>query len=232
MAVVAALAAAVHRGDGDMILAQDLDRIDQRIKAVEAKTSGEVVCVLAKQSDSYHYIPALWAALLALFVPLVFIVIEMFDAPVGDYADADGGIVRVYFVQLCVFLAAFLLGQWRVVKFALVPKYIKLRRAKRVAREAFMAQEISLTDDRTGVLLFISLAERYVEVIADHGIYAKLDDKVWQQIVDALIVQIKADKMADGIVAAVDEIGVLLARHFPDDGETTNELPDHLVILD
>lgn len=229
---MAVLAAAVHREDGEMILAQDLDRIDQHIKAVEVKTTGEIVCVLAKASDSYRYIPALWAALLALGVPLIFILMGMFEAPIGDYGYVDNGIKSVYFVQLGVFLAAFLLGQWRLVKFALVPKYIKLRRAKRVAREAFMAQEISLTDDRTGVLLFISLAERYVEVIADRGIYAELEPLVWQEIVDELIVQIKAGKMADGIVAAVDEIGVLLERHFPADGTGNNELADHLVIID
>lgn len=228
---MAALAAAVPREDGDVILEQDLDRIDQTIKAVEASTTGEVVCVLAKQSDSYRYIPTLWAALLALTVPLVFIITDMFAAPIGDYADPNDGIMSVYFVQLWVFFAAFLLGQWRLVKFALVPKYVKLRRAKRLAREAFMAQEISLTDDRTGVMLFISLAERYVEVMADHGIYAKLDDGVWQEIIDELIVQIKAGKMADGIVAAIDEIGVLLERHFPADGTANNELADHLVII-
>lgn len=218
-----------------MISDENLDKIGQQIKYVEAKTSGEIVCVLAKQSDSYRYIPALWAALLALSVPLVFMLIDYLGLNVkfydGSYAVEQTAFYRVYFVQLLVFLIVFLVGQWRLVKFALIPKYIKLRRAKRLAAEAFMAQEISLTDDRTGVLLFISMAEHYVEVMADHGIYAKLDDGIWQEIVDKLIVQIKADKMADGIVAAVDEIGGLLHEHFPADGKDKNELPDHLILI-
>lgn len=228
---MAALAAAVHRGDGDMILDKKLEEIAQHIKAAEAKTSGEIVCVVARKSDAYRYIPILWAALVSLAVPLVFIILRMFDDVAGSYAVEMSGIETVYFVQLSVFLAAFLLSQWGVIKYKLIPKKVKLQRAKRVAAEAFMHQEIHLTDDRTGVLLFISLAERYVEVIADHGIYSKLDDGVWQEIVDELIVQIKADEMAAGIVAAVDEIGVLLTQHFPADGKDKNELADHLVII-
>ena len=228
-----ALAAAVPRGDGDMTLNAKLDEIAQHIKTAEAKTTGEIVCLVAKKSDAYRYIPILWAALVSLAVPLVFIIVRLFTDDVSNsYAVDIDSVESVYFVQLTVFLLAFLLGQWSGIKYKLIPKSVKLQRAKRLAAEVFMHQEIHLTDERTGVLLFISLAERYVEVIADHGIYSVLDDKVWQEIVDKLIVQIKADDMAAGIMVAVDEIGALLQTHFPAEGKDKNELADHLILLD
>lgn len=228
--VVVVLAAGVHLVVGELNL--DLDGIAAQIADAEAKTSGEIVCVLAKQSDDYKYIPVLWAAFAALAVPLLFLIYEWLYVQNGWQVDGSVGLSVVYFVQLCVFLVAFIAVQWKPLKFMLIPKSVKLKRARRVAVEAFMAQEIHLTDERTGVLLFISLGERYAEVIADHGIYSELDDAVWQTLIDGLIADIKADRMSDGIIGAVGEIGKLLAAHFPATGENKNELPNHLIILD
>ncbi|NRA88798.1 MAG: TPM domain-containing protein [Rhizobiales bacterium] len=218
-----------------MTLNLNLKAISQKISQAEAKTSGEIMVVLAKQSDDYQYIPILWAALLALSVPLIFIINRFFndflqlDLVLGNY----GYLNIVYFVQLAVFVIAMLLVQYSGIKYKLVPKYIKHRRARRLAREQFMAQEIQATAERTGILLFISLAEHYVEVIADKAIYEKLDNGVWQDIVDALIVEIKQNNMNDGILSAIDAIGVLLNEEFPLNTEKlANELPNHLVLLD
>lgn len=228
MAVVA-LAAGVHLVVGDL----KLEEIAKHIAQAEAKTTGEIVCVLAKQADDYRYIPVLWAAILALLVPLVFLVMDFVNAGANWGGAAQSHLYIVYMAQMLVFLAAFLVVQYAPVKFKLVPKYIMTRRANRLAVEQFMMEKIHLTDKRTGVLLFISMAERYVVVIADHGINAKLDDGVWQEIVDKLIADIKAKRMSEGIIAAVDELGALLETHFPADGEANeNELPNHLILLD
>ncbi len=208
-----------------MALNLNLDKIATKIKDVESKTSGEVVVVLAKQSDEYRYIPTLWAALIALFVPLIFIIssnlLNVF------------GFSGVYFLQLVVFLLTVLLLRIEKLKFLLIPKYIQKKRAMRLAREQFLTQELHSTQDRTGVLLFISLSERYVEVIADNGIYLKLDKVIWQNIVDNLINNIKQDKMSTGILSALDEIGSLLQEHFPADAKADkNQLPNHLILID
>lgn len=216
-----------------MIAKNELDKIAKQIGDAELKTTGEIVCVLAKQSDDYKYIPVLWAALVSLCVPLIFMLINLFgDEPVSWGADTQISTEMIYIVQLAVFLAAFLIVQWRAVKFLLIPKKVKIQRAKRLAIEMFMGQEINLTDERTGVLLFISFGEHYAEVIADHGIYAKLEATVWQEIIDQLIVNIKADKVSDGIMLAVEQIGELLQVHFPVDGNAKNELPNHLIVID
>lgn len=216
-----------------MITKLDKAKVAEAIAQVEQQTTGEIVCVLAKQSDDYRYIPILWAAIVGLAVPLFVLLYDWLFGAMGFYVSLMPSLYNVYFVQLCVFLAVFLMVQWRVLKFALLPKSVMRKRAKRLAAEQFMMQKIHLTAERTGVLLFISVAEKQVEIIADEGIYQKLDPNVWQELLDELICQIKADKMTDGIVQAVSQIGKLLTAHYPADAANNlNELPNHIVILD
>ncbi len=226
-----------------MLSHNELDRIAKTITDAEVKTSGEIVVVLAKQSDEYRFIPVLWAAILVLLLPLIMVVNGGFNDIFGfdrvleldsylDNASSYKLFNIVYLGQLILFMLTFLLAQWRPLKMALVPKYIKIRRAKRLAREQFLIQETHSTDERTGVLLFISLGEHYAEVIADHGIYQKMDKAIWQGIMDRLIVKIKQDKMADALTAAIDEIGLLLEENFPKDPNGhVNQLPNHLILI-
>ncbi len=227
-AAVVVLAVGVHLVVGDI----DFDRIKAKIAAAEINTTGEIVCVLAKQSDKYKYIPILWAAILALAVPLFFMLYEGVFVEYGSYADTRFGIYTIYIAQLCVFLIAFLSVQYQPLKYWLVPNLVKTHRAKRLAAEQFMMQKVHLTDEHTGVLLFISLGEHYTEVIADKGIYGKLGAEIWQDIVDELVLKIKANQMTEGIEQAVEKIGVLLAEHFPASGNNPDELPNHLILID
>lgn len=231
--MVVVLAVGVHLVAGEIISDDKLAEIARHIAEAEQKTTGEIVCVLAKQADDYKYIPVMWAAILALAVPLVVLLYEFLNAGAVWGGAAPLSVYWVYVAQLCVFFVGFLVVQWRPVRFALVPKYIKHRRAKRFEAEAFRNEKIHVTDKRTGILLFIAMGERYVQVVADHGIYQKLDNDVWQVIVDRLVADIKAGNMADGIVTAVDELGEMLATHFPADGDVNvDELPNHLILLD
>ncbi|MCJ8323904.1 MAG: TPM domain-containing protein [Rhizobiales bacterium] len=216
-----------------MISKQQLNKIAETVGVAESKTKGEIVVVLAKQSDDYHYIPALWAALFSLALPLVVILLGVFNPDSGSYANDGLSLEYVYIGQLLVFILAFLALRWRPIKLALIPKYIKHRRAGRLAALQFVTQGVHVTTDHTGVLLFISLAEHYVEVVADSGIHKKLDGEIWQNIVDDLITNVKQGQMSEGIISAIEQIGILLATHFPDDGKVNeDELANHLIILD
>ena len=95
----------------------------------------------------------------------------------------------------------------------------------------------SATDDaalagRTGILIYVSVAERYAEIIADTGIDAKVEKGTWQAIVDDLTANISDGKAGDGFVHAVERSGDLLARHFPPGTRDPNELPNHLIIIE
>lgn len=199
---------------------QEKEKIRTAIAEAEARTSGEIVTVIANTSDTYLYIPTLWAALLALAVPgLNF----LFGAPLDR--------VLVYQLQVLVFLAAALLFQLDSVKMYLIPKRVKHDRASMVARQQFVYQGLHTTENRTGILIFVSVAEHYVEIIADKGINDRIDSKVWQTTVDEFTELLKQGRTYEGFMSAVNLCREQLWSHFPADRINPNELPNHLVEL-
>ena len=182
----------------------DKQRIAATIADVERHTSGELVTVIAPAADDYVYIPTLVAALLALSTPAV----------LGLLGHA-GAIEQSYLIQLISFVCFAILFRWSPLTMRLIPKQVKHQRAHRVAMEQFFAQNLHHTEARNGVLLFVSVAEHYVEIIADKGINDLVPDDAWQAIVEQFIVEVKAKRIADGFVHAVTDCGKHLQAHFP-----------------
>lgn len=195
-------------------------RISAAIASAERNTSGEIVAVVTAASESYFYVPFMWAAMLALLVPWPMIYLTWWPMHV------------VYFIQLATFLILVLLLMPRGVRVGLVPRSIRRAHAHRRAVEQFLSQSLHTTAGRTGVLIFVSVAERYAEVLADSGINAKVPKGTWQTLVDRLTSELAEGRAADGFVHAIEQAGALLAQHFPPGTNDPNELPDHLIVLD
>lgn len=195
-------------------------RIRQAIEDVEHRTAGELVTVIAQQSDDYLYIPTLWAALLALAVPGVI-----------GYLPFDTLHAHSYLTQFIVFVVLAVLFQWPPVKLRLIPRYVKVQRARRLALEQFLAQDLHHTSQRTGILLFVSVAEHYVEIIADKGINDAVAAGTWDKIVNQFINAVKRGQVAGGFITAIQQCGEVLIEHFPVTAEDENELPNHLIEL-
>jgi putative membrane protein len=198
----------------------DQARIADAIVEAERKTSGEIVAVVAAESSTYLYAPFLWAAVIALFVPWPLIYCTWMP------------VQWIYALQLAVFLVLVAAMLPRRVRYMLVPASVKRARAHRRAVEQFLAQNLHTTAGRTGVLIFVSVAERYAEIIADAGIDAKVPKGGWKEIVDGLTREIAAGRATDGFVGAIAASGAHLAQHFPPGVNDPNELPDHLIMLD
>lgn len=198
----------------------DKQQLRAAIHAAESKTSGEIVTVIARASGSYYYYPTLWAALIAILAPLLLAWLPLSFAPLG-----------IVELQLLVFALLALLLRLPAVKLHLVPRSVQREYCARRAREQFLAQSLHTTRERTGVLLYVSVAERHVELLADAGIHARVPAGTWNTIVDEFTAQVKAGHIGDGFVAAVTTIGGHLAAHFPRASDDRNELPDHLIEL-
>jgi len=112
-----------------------------------------------------------------------------------------------------------------------VPHRQRYRQAHDNAMRQFLGRNIHITTKRTGVLLFVSLAERYAEVVADAGINEKVPQETWNAVVAGLIAHAKKGDIADGFVEAIGAVGALLAEHFPVSADDVNELDDHVVEL-
>ena len=202
-----------------LISAKDLERISAAITDAEGTTSGEVIAVVVEQSSRYQYVPFMWAALLALVIPWPLIHFTWMK------------VQWIFLIQLLVFFALLALAWHPKVRIALVPKSIANANVHRRAAEQFLAQNLYTTAGRTGVLLFVSIAEQRVEIIADSGIDARVAKGTWQKIVDDFTAEIGAGRQVEGFVQAIDRIGAHLAEHFPPGLLNPNELPDHLIVL-
>src|SRR6185295_9285374 len=137
----------------------------------------------------------------------------------------------VYTVQLGVFIVVAAVALWRPLRMRLVPVAVRRRQASRLAREQFHALGLDRTRGRTGILLFVSVAERYVEILADRAIDEKVPAGTWKEIVAAFTRQVRGGKIADGFVGALTACGTLLVSHFPRAADDQNELPDVLIEL-
>jgi putative membrane protein len=200
-----------------MISVVDNRRIIEAIRAAEEKTSGEIFCVIAGACGDYQLVPIAWAAMIALAVPLPGIYLTTWPAGV------------IYLIQLIAFIVSGLVLSLPMIRFRIVPKRRMWGRAHAEAMRQFWAQGIHLTERRTGVLIFASVAERYAEIVADSGINAKVTPDVWASAIAAMISAIKAERPGDGFVTAVTLCGAELARHFPPGTLNPDELPNKVV---
>lgn len=193
------------------------------IRAAESRTSGEIYCVLARSSGSYFAVAGFIAALSVLAAGLVAaIALEHWwiSVRLPWFAAAEA------LALLCILALLWLVPALRIT---LVPHAVRFQRAHDNALKQFLARNVHLTAERTGVLLFVSLEERYAEVVADGGINEKVPQEVWNAVVVELIDAARDDRLAEGFVKAVAAVGALLATHFPVRDEDVNELDDHLV---
>jgi putative membrane protein len=190
------------------------------ISRAEKTTSGEIVVVVARVSAGYRTVALMCAALIALAVPLPFI--HFTKWPV-EY---------IYLVQIIVFLAGAMLSQWEPLRIAIAPGSVKRARAHQRAVEQFLVQNLHTTKGRTGVLIYVSAAERYAEVIADDGIYRKVKPDVWEEVIAGLTAHIGEGTRTEGFVEAIETCGKILAQHFPPGKADRDELPNHLIVLD
>src|SRR5262245_57339554 len=205
-------------GAGDVMISDvDKRRIAEAIRAAEEKTAGEIFCVIAHACGDYRLVPIAWAALVALAVPLPLIFLTARPAGI------------IYLFQLAAFIVAALVLSLPMIRFRIVPERRLWGRVHAEAMHQFLAQGIHLTEHRTGVLIFASVAERYAEIVADSGINAKVQPEVWSKAVAAMISAIKDGRPGDGFVAAVELCGEQLARHFPPGALNPDELPNKVV---
>lgn len=99
------------------------------------------------------------------------------------------------------------------------------------AREVFAARGIWNTEENNGVLVYVLLADRIVEIVADRGIDAHVASEAWTSIARTIEEHFRAGRFQEGACAGVRSISALLAQHFPASGANANELPDRPVLI-
>ncbi len=201
------------------ISAQDRDRISDAIRAAEARTSGEIVCVLARTSSHVTALPIFIAAVIALALPWGLVLLTAM------------AIYRILSLQIIIFVVLTIMLCLPRIRVALMPRRARRAIAHRVAMEQFTIRDLGRKMDRSSILIFVSLAERYARIIADEGISSRVPQSHWQAAVDALIAHMRDRRIADGFVTAIGLCGDELAQHFPRSEASRDKLPDRIHLI-
>ncbi|MDB5696154.1 MAG: hypothetical protein JWN21_1697 [Sphingomonas bacterium] len=214
----------------------DHARVTAAVTAAEQASAGEIVTAVAEQSDRYHDAALHWAVLAMLAVPALLAwrpgwAAAAWGLIAGSWSAPPAGapFVVALIGGVLSFLLARLLLAYRPLRLALTPGMTKTRRVRRQALALFRVGAERRTRGRTGVLIYLSLAERRAEIIADAAIHDHVAQDVWADAMAALLGPVRDGRTADGLIAAVELVGAVLAEKAPREGNDVNEIPDRLV---
>lgn len=216
----------------------DLEKIGNAVKEAEKETSGEIKVAFIRESydyAKYELFFALIAGFLSLGVLMLFPgKVEIFVKNMfWEYSPAYTAIFFGIFPFLIITIF-YLLANLSFVDRLIVPGSIKRKKVHERAVRYFAESGIFNTQDRTGILIFLSFLERRVELIADKGISKKIPQDRWEGIVAHITEGIKSGKTLENLVDSVRECGTILsnADQFPIKPDDENELEDDVSILE
>jgi putative membrane protein len=182
----------------------DRERIHAATAAIEHRTNALFALAIVPVSERYVLFPLVWAAVLALSATglLAFLHPEL-------------GIVPGFVINAALFIVLSLVLDWLPLRLGVVPRRVKHAHARQLAHREFAARILANAQHRNGVLFFVSLGERYVEIIADRDIHARVPAGTWDKVVADFIAAVKAGRLADGFIAAIEACATLLEEHYP-----------------
>jgi putative membrane protein len=224
---------------GRWISEADHQRVSSAVAAAEAHTAGELVTVVADRSDGYSDVALIWAVLvsfvsLALYALFPEFYLGLIESALGGW-NHEWSIREVLLLAcggaILKFLAVWLLLHWAPLRFALIPGRIRTARALGRAVDLFKVGAERRTHGRTGILIYLSMREHRAEIVADEAITSIVPPETWGEAMTALLAEIREGRVADGMIAAVERVGRVLAEHFPRAEDDINELPDRLIEL-
>jgi putative membrane protein len=112
-----------------------------------------------------------------------------------------------------------------------IPAAIRTARVHAQATRAFRMSAERRTTGRTGILIYLSMREHRVEILADQAIASKVEPGVWADAIAAMLAELREERIADAMIAGVAKVGAILAVHVPRQADDVNELPDGLIEL-
>jgi putative membrane protein len=198
----------------------DVAAVHAALAAAERRTVGEILPVVLERSDRHP--AACWLA--ALVTALVF------SAALLPWIPGQHPALLIA-AQLA--LGALGYGLARALP-DFQRTFVSEARAEEMAEEQalqeFHRHDLALTRARTGVLIFVTLLERRVIVLADEGIDTRVDAEQWKRTDEAVLAGIARGSLRDGLVAGIASAGEVLAAHFPVEADDRDEIPDRVIV--
>jgi putative membrane protein len=216
----------------------DHKRISDAVHAAEAGTSGEIVTIVAERSDKYHDVGLHYAILAMLLVPVLFsafpnwadAVLSLTTRGWGEHPE-PARCLLIFALMAAIFLIVRYALAYMPLRHALTPKGTKRRRVHARAIDLFRVGTESRTVGKTGILIYLSMGEHMAEIVADRAIHTKVSPEIWGDAMAAMIVEVRQARIAEGMIAAIERVGVILQTHLPRHDHDINELPDRVIEL-
>jgi putative membrane protein len=194
--------------------------ITRAIRAAEGLTSGEIVPMIVSSSAPYPMAAVTGGVVLAFPLAL------LLTSPVATYFWFDP---RNMWLFLALFVPLYLIAH-QAVKRILQLKRLFVSKAqmevevREAAVTAFFSEKLYKTKDENGILLFISVFECKVWILADAGINAKIDRDRWQGLVELITRCVRDGRQSEALCEAIRQVGDILHEHFPLPPDDINEL--------
>jgi putative membrane protein len=189
---------------GAHLSADDHKRLSAALAEAAKRTSARFELVTVPLSDRYALYPIVYGAIVGLAV-------------LGALALfwPELSLRTGFFATSLAFLASSLLLEWRPLRLMVVPGHVKHSHALALAHHAFAARVLAQADRKPGIVLFVSLGERYVHVLADREVHQRVPQETWDAVIADFTRAAKQRRVPDGLVAAVDACTKVLTTHYP-----------------
>ena len=213
--------------------------VSAAVSEAERSTDGEIVTIVTERSDAYydvalHYAVAamlLVVAGAALWPWILEAKLDWLQGGWGAAVNLHQLLFLLLIAETIVFLIVRYALAWTPLRMRVTPGATKARRVQRRALQFFKSSAEKRTVGRVGILLYVSIAERRAEIIADEAIHSKVAPERWGEAMAALLAKLRAGDPAGGMADAVGAIAAILKEHFPKTDADVNELPDRLIEL-
>ena len=184
---------------------EDHRRLHEVMATIKQRTSAHFALVVTPISDRYLLFPLLWAAAVAFVV---------------------GGILAIFWphlplrvgflIEAGTFASLALVFDWLPLRLLLVPGRVRRDHCTGLARREFAARILADHEHRPGMLLFVSMGERHVEILADNALHTRVGEEAWRRVVAGIVAAPKAGQsIMDGLVSSIEACATMLEMHYP-----------------
>lgn len=206
------------------LTAAERQHIEARVAEAEKRTAGEIVVMVVPSSYHYPLASMLGSLLTAMIISIA--VTFLYEQFIGKesmwFFPALFSIVFIFVHEV--------IRRVPLLKRIFVTRSDMREEVEEAAIQTFYYRDLNQTVDHTGILIYISLFEHHVRVIADKGINDRVNKDAWQEIVTTIVGGIHAKTQAAAIATAVDRCADILSTHFPLKAGDRNELSDEVII--
>ncbi|WP_121628405.1 TPM domain-containing protein [Poseidonibacter antarcticus] len=197
----------------------DKQAISKSIELLESKSSAELVAVVTKKSATYKYESSVISIIMVCFISLICL-----------YFDIST--LFLMQIQILLFLVLhFIFDKFESLVLFLLPSFYKKSIASKYANIQFANLKLNRTKTKHALMFFVSIDEKYVEIITDENISVNISNDYWQEIVDEFIKDVKNGDLSGGYLKAINTCSIYLIKEFPIKDDDENELPNEVIEL-